>query len=378
MKRLLAFSLALALLGPGLSGHAHIFPGFLPLTPVAYQAPFGTGKLDQYTDVWSDDNRLLLTSRDAGVAVMELSAAGVPRHLSTYAPAAPSSFSSVTASGNTAYLASEAAGGVHLVDLSDLLTPRLLSRIDATNGGFDKPERSALDGDHLYLVSTHSSRVKVFDVGDPKHPVLVRELETGDPDGLTDIVVTGEKVYVVGSGSGKNDAEGTVYIFDAKPDGSLGNPLRAMETGFASNSLGVTEDGRFLVVSHRKRGGGVSLFDLSATPEPQRVARVDASDFEINGYSAGRVTVADQVAYVAWHQGGVQVIDLDTLDILGVPQRVGVFGTASGISPLAGFVGNVSAFPHVGPTRVLLVDSKWGLYVVDATRVLPMPEEESE
>ncbi|MFP8873956.1 MAG: hypothetical protein VCB42_05335 [Myxococcota bacterium] len=378
MKRLPAFTLALALLGPGLSGNAHIFPGFLPLTPVAYQAPFGTEKLDRYTDVWSDDGRLLLASRDAGVAVMELSESGAPRHLSTYAPASATSFSSVTASGNTAYLSSAAAGGVHLVDFSDLLAPKLLSRIDAANGGFDKPERSALHGDRLYLVSTRSSRVKIFDVGDPKHPALVRELETGDPGGLTDIVVAGEKVYVVGAGGGKNDAKGAVYIFHAKSDGPLSKPLRALETGFASNSLGVTPDGRFLVVSHRKRGGGVSIFDLSAAPEPRRVARVDASDFEINGYSAGRVSVADQVAYVAWHQGGVQVIDLDTLDILGRPQRVGVFGTASGISPLAGFVGNVSAFPHVGPTRVLLVDSKWGLYVVDATLVLPVPERESE
>ncbi len=125
------------------------------------------------------------------------------------------------------------------------------------------------------------------------------------------------------------------------------------------------------MVSHGQRGGRVTIHDLHARDPATPLESIGASDYEINSFGPSRVRVKDQVAYVAWHQGGVQVIDLDTLDIDGRSQRVGIFGTAPGINPLAGAAGNVGVYPDVSDARILLVDSRWGLYVVDARRVLP-------
>ena len=62
------------------------------------------------------------------------------------------------------------------------------------------------------------------------------------------------------------------------------------------------------------------------------------------------------------------MIDLDLLEESNTLFRVGAFGTSQA-SPLEGFVGNTSV--HViDHDQVLLSDSRWGLYFVDATNVV--------
>jgi MYXO-CTERM domain-containing protein len=65
-------------------------------------------------------------------------------------------------------------------------------------------------------------------------------------------------------------------------------------------------------------------------------------------------------------------VDLNLLDASDTIFRIGAFGTSQA-SPLEKFVGNTSVHP-VSHSQVLLADSRWGLYTVNATNVVTVPE----
>ena len=380
MRRARALASLLPLLIITWAAEAHIFTEWLPLDYVAYADPFGHDVVDRYTDVWSDGRRVWLASRQDGVALLSLDDQGQLTHQATYRPSSPVSFSSLAGRGHMAFLASDSGGGVQILDLHNPLEPRHVASIHRKQGGHTSVDRIRIAEHWLYQVSANSTRLKVFDISDPEHPRLATEVDTPDQLGLSDVVVTPGRLYLAGRAG--PDGAGAVYFFDTSSSdtGQLEiRPRGQLETGPNTTSIDVTPDQRFLIVSHRERGGSISIFDMEDAAGPALIAEMDAADYEINSYSAGRVRVEEQVVYVAWHQGGVQLIDLDTVDLLGWTQRIGAFGTAPGISPMQGFVGNVSVFPSArAPHRVLLVDSKWGLYVVDATAVLPKAPGEYE
>lgn len=365
----IALTATLAVAAPSF---AHIFTSWLPLTPVGYLDPFGHDTLKRYTDVASDGTHVWLSTRDQGVALLGLSPAGKPQAQAIYAPSPLPSFTSVALGADAAYLSTD-GDGIHIVGSDLPSAPIRKAHINGTNGGFDHAGRVAVHKNRLFATSPQSSRIAVLDVSNSAHPVGRGYLETKEAGQIRDIFVAGQHLYIAGTRG--RDGDGAIYIYNLE---DLEKAPRILSTGPETTSGGVTDDERFLVVSHEKRGGDITIHDLLTDTPSTPIARIGAADYEINSYSPSLVRVKDQVAYVAWHQGGVQLIDLDTLDVTGLPQRIGVFGTASGISPLEGFAGNVSAFPFVGPTRVLLTDTKWGLYVVDATQVLPPESGELE
>lgn len=360
----MALTATLALAQPG---SAHIFTEWLPLEPVGYLDPFGHDTLQRYTDVASDGRRAWLSTRDRGVVVLALSAEGEPTAQANYAPSPLPVFTSVALSPDAVYLATD-GDGIHVVDRDPEAAPRVRARIDSSNGGFDRAGRMSLHAGRLFVTSPESSEIAVFDVSDSLRPVRAGQLETRETGELRDIAIAGSHLYAAGTRG--RDGRGAIYVYELN---DLRAPARVFSTGLDSASVAITPDERFLVVSHARRGGSVTIHDLSATDPAQPLERIDAADYEINSFGPSLVRVKDQVAYVAWHQGGVQLIDLDTIDVTGRSQRVGVFGTAPGINPMAGAAGNVSAYPYVSDDRILLVDSRWGLYVVDARRVLPPP-----
>ncbi len=352
-------------------GIAHFFPTWLPLEPVGYLDPFGHDSLHRYTDVASRESDIWLATRDRGAVVLRIGPDGKPSVHAIYATSPQPAFTSVAMGPRFVYLATE-DDGVHVVSRKAEPSPLQVGRIGDSNGAFDRPGRVLLLHDRLFITSPESSEIAVFDVRNPRQPVLANRLETGEIGELRDLSVAGSHLYAAGTQG--RDGEGAVYVYDRA---NLDAPARVIATGEDTSSVGVTADERFLVASHARLGGSVTIHDLRADDPATPLERIDAADYEINSFSPSRVSVKDQVAYVAWHQGGVQLIDLDTFDTDGRSQRVGAFGTAPGISPLAGAAGNVRAYPYVSDDRILLVDSRWGLYVVDARRVLPPPAEET-
>lgn len=349
---------------------AHDTTGLQSLDFVGYSVPFGF-EGQNYTDVWGSGDHAFLGSLASGVAIVDVTEPGAPILAAVYDPVGTATYEDIKVYGDVAYLGGN--DGVHILDVANRSEPSLVGRISGSTGGFDSVNNLVVRDGLLYQVSTKDSAIRVFDVTDGASPAWLRDIETNDEVGLWDLTVTGDRLYVAGRG-GTDDA-GATYIYDISNTLTSNPPLLAqIPTGKNTASAAATSDRQYLVATQREIGGGLTLWDISDLDDPTQISSANAATYGINSYSAGSVLVDSSIVYAAWHTAGAQVLDLDLLDADGVPGRIGVFETATGASPLDGLVGNRSIYPGLGSHRVLLSDTRWGLYIVDATNVLSNPD----
>ena len=192
-------------------------------------------------------------------------------------------------------------------------------------------------------------------------------IDTHDSIGVYDLSIEGDRLYAAGLGGATG--EGAAYVYDVSDlDSGSASLVGQVATGANTASVATSADQTKLLVTHRETGGTLAAWDISNLAASVELESIDASDLDVNSFSAANVIVVDSAAYVAWHQAGVQVIDLDLLEQSDTLFRVGAFGTSQA-SPLEGFVGNTSVHV-VDHDQVLLSDSRFGLFVVDATNVV--------
>ena len=359
--------LAATLCGPS-SLRAHQVDQPIPLGFVGYSAPFGYERDDTYTSIWAADDLAVLGSKTDGVAVIDISAPHEPRTTAIFRQSEDSTFGDVQLRGDIGFFSSNADGTL-IVDLSTPEQPRRISSIDSRHGGFDEVTRALLNNNRLYQVNQRSSRIAVFDLTDANSPTHIFDIETNDTVGISDVVVSADRLYAAGLGSG-------THVFDLPTGNPSDRPpvfITNVPTGENMRSAQPTDDGRMLIVSTREVGGSIDAWEISDLASPSIITSVNASDVGISSYSPAELQVVGNNAYVAWHQAGLQVLDLDTLASDQEFQRVGSYGTATDLSPLDGFVGSVSVYAGQAPTQVLVADSKWGLYIVDASTAVNVP-----
>lgn len=346
------------LLLPAGGVRAHVVGDAIQLDFQGTVAPFGTSGDETYTDVWGEGDFGYLGSLGSGVAVLDLDAAGVnPAHVATYAPAGHVDYQDVKVLGGVGYFSGGA--GTDVVDLSDPLAPTRLTTIDASLGGHAAARNAAVGGGFAYQVSEDSPQIHVFDVANPAAPAWVRTIDTPDTTGVFDVTLVDDRLYAAGLG-------GATYVYDVASIGAGAPALAAtVPTGANTASAWPTERGDTVLVTHREVGGELAAWDLSTPAAPSLIESVDPSDLGFSSYSTSEVAVVDSLAYVAWHQGGLELIDLDRLHSDGM-QRLG-FYVIPGASIQEGFTSVRSVYPFLGPEQVLFSDTKRGLYRVDST-----------
>ena len=344
----------------------HTSDGFLPLQFQGYHAPFGTDESETYTEVCAAGGYAYLGSLTSGVAIVDMSDPAALTTAAVFGAASGHAFGDIQVVDEVGYFSSD-AGGTYLVDLAIPDSPVLLSQISLAENGFASVTNALVYQDRLFQVSEESSEIAVFDVSNPLAPAFVVRIQTRDSVGVYDLSVQDDRLYVAGLGGAAG--EGAAYIYDIT-NLSSGNVslLGQVATGPNTASVAANLNHSQLVVSHRNAGGTLAVWDVSDLSAAVEIESIDASDLDVNAWSAGEIVVLDSVAYVAWHQAGVQVIDLNLLEQSGTIFRVGAFGTSTA-SPLEGFVGNTSVFP-LDHGQVLLSDTRWGIYLVDATNVV--------
>ncbi len=411
---------------------AHTVADFLPLQYRGIVAPFGFDGTEVYTDVWGAGNYAYLGTQSSGVAIIDVSDSKAPYLVDVFGADLNVSFTDVRVHDAVGYF-STTSNGTYLVDVTSPSTPELLSQAvpsispaDINNDGrvdsadlnvlgvnwqarVDVHENGDLSGDgfvdatdlnllgvrwqervsgaavtnafvadeFLFQVSETSAAITVMDISEPTRPAFVRRIETTDTVGIYDLTISGDRLYAAGMGG--TTGAGATYIYDVSSLGEGTVPLVAeIPTGANTSSVGVNGDGSKLVVTHRVTGGTVAAWDISNPLDAFQIDEANATDFGVSAISAGAVTMLGDIAYTAYHQAGVQVLDLALLEASDTIFRTGAFGTSQA-SPLDGFVGNTSVYP-LGHDKVLLADSRWGLYIVDATNVVevganaPVPE----
>ena len=196
-------------------------------------------------------------------------------------------------SGNYAYVA---AGGLHVVDISDPSNPKRL-------GGFDtsrNTEGVAVAGQHAYVIDAQS--LHVLDVADPGHP---RRLGTCDIPGRgTGIALSGNYAYVTTTG---------LSVID------ITNPTQPKLVGQYKTpgaADGVAVSGNYAYVVD----GGLQVIDITHPNELRWVGQYDAAG------DIWTVTVAGKYALVAGsYQVGFQVVDISDP---AQPRHLGSYATA--------------------------------------------------
>lgn len=340
-----------------------------PLSLVGYGAPFGVGATT-YTDVWGSGDLAMIGSLESGVAILSLGEPGPVPHLGTFSPTIPREFRDVKADGGYGYFSSSDGGGTFVVDLADPNAPAEVFQINSAVGGHDNVRNATLGNGYLYQMDETSSLIHVFDVTSPTQPQFVRTVDTGDSVGIHDATLIGDRLYT--SGLGGDSGEGAVYIYDVTDIGSTSPLLVAqVPSGANTSSAWPTSDEQYVVVTHRELGGSLGIWDISDPSQPTLASSADASDLAIDSYSSAEVVLLDDYLYVAWWQAGVQMLDLDNDLVTNGVQLIGQYDTSTDSNPLQGFVGNASVYPLLGHDRVLLSDSKWGFFAVDATGSIP-------
>lgn len=347
---------------------AHDVGGAIQLGFNGLAAPFGFEGEEVYTDVSAEGQYAYLGTEGSGVAVLNLDTgafpSGVlrnPELVTVYAPPGHQDYQDIKVQGGVGYFSGGL--GTDLVNLSDPSSPSLLARISPSQGGHATPKNAAVGGGYLYQVAGDSPDIKVFDVSTPAVPALVRTIDTSDSVGLSDVTLVGDTLYAAGLGGG-------VYAYDVGAIGVAQPPLAfSTLTGALTSSVWPTADGERIVVTHRENGGELAVWDITA---PTTILdSKNADDLGFVAYSTAEVAVMGSYAYVAWHQGGLEVIDIDQVDTLGM-QRAGYY-VVPGSSVFQNYSGVRSVFPWLGPSQVLMVEVTRGLYRIDASALVAMP-----
>ncbi|MCA9215835.1 MAG: hypothetical protein KDB27_22370 [Planctomycetales bacterium] len=351
------------------SARGHVTENAIPLAFRGFSSPFSVDREINYTGVWGVGDTAYLGSVDSGVALIDISNASNTVLLDTYLPDTSFAFDTIQVHDQIGIWASSNGGGLHFVDVSTG-SAQALATIGIANGLSDKINSVVLYGDLLFATDANSDRVFAVDVSNVNTPNVLGSFATGDTIANHDLLVKGDHLLIAGLGG--RTGGGSTYVYDISDYATNGVvEVGSLESGESTAFLAST-GGDMLIVSQKRVGGSIEVWDINDPTDPVFLTRANASDFGLNAFSPGDVFVQDEIAYIAWHQEGVQSLDLDNVRSTNSINRLGKFDTSPNTSPLGGFVGATSVYVFPGHGRVLVSDTRWGLYILDASQTLPV------
>jgi hypothetical protein len=291
-------------------------------------------------------------------------------------------------SGNTA---TNAGGGVYIVNCSDPYNPVLLSQITSAINGYNAIHEILLDGNFLYenYNGFNGPIIKVFNISNPAAPTYVREFTTTDSTWVHATHITANHRLFTSGWGGNTDVYDMTNIATQAP-----TLLGTIPTGSNSHSSWTSVDGNYLYNCRELVNGDLRVWDIHNLAAPVLVKTINADSLGINAICPHNPVVMGNLLFVAWYQAGLQVFDISNP---ANPVRVGQFDTFQDAFVKAGagepqgsdpwdvfcgfnknalssvpsnYGGNWSVFPFLGLNKIVLGDLRYGLYVVDASRVL--------
>ncbi|MBE7525259.1 hypothetical protein HS096_02625 [candidate division WWE3 bacterium] len=201
-----------------------------------------------------------------------------------------------------------------VIDVTDPRNQRRVATFDLGNSGFQ-----AIDGvgKYVYLVNNTDNILVSVDVSNPLSPSLVSSVAVSSTP--RDIRVRNGLAYIVSEGTD------TISIFD------VSNPkaMRELATTSTSLTLPNSSDPRNLDIQGPyayvmgRTSSTLSIIDISATTTPRVV-----SQYTTTNANPDSVYVSGRYAYIPMETSsyGIDVVDISTS---GTPRRVGFIGTGA-------------------------------------------------
>ncbi len=323
--------------------------------------------LNAYSDVVAEGNYAYVSSwhNTAGIWIFDVSNPDAPQYVAKYAGSNTANMQAVEVLNGIGYFGDDGGGGIHIVNLSNPLLPKLITRITSAQGGYNSVHDLTLDGNgHMFVPNYRvNDAVQVWNVSTPSAPYLQMTLFGTDTASVHDVTVKNNRLFMSGLG-------GTEDIWDiTNIDTQTPVMLGSFTSGLHTQDVSVTDDGNFLICPRELTSGGdVRVFDVSNPANVSMVADLTQPNLGISATSPSTSKIMGNLLFVAWYQAGLVVFDItDPTN----PVMVGNYDTWPGASfgGVGGGDGDWGVWPFLGADRVLVSDRTTGLYVLDCSTV---------
>lgn len=350
----------------------------------------------RYSDIWADGNIAVQGSYNCrGAFIYDITNPQSPVLASVYNPQPTQAFLEAIVVGNRGYFGSGGpfafgapnnGDGVHIVDLTNPYNPVLLGKVNSTRGGgFNGVHEINIYGNYLIenYNAVNDKTIKIIDVSNPQNPVLKWNLTPRDSFWVHAAHIRGDRMYLSGWG-------GTIEIYDLSNLATAPPLLLGTVQGNTNNhSSWTSEDGNYLFSAREIENGDIRVYDVRNPAEVLLIKTIKTTDLGLNAISPHNPIVKGNYLYVSWYQAGVQVFDITDPTS---PRRVAQYDThpesfrppdeeqrklletepwdmvcGANLQALPNtYEGAWTAFPLLGPDKVLVGDLKEGLFVLDA------------
>ena len=269
-----------------------------------------------------------------------------------------------------AYVVNESAGGLDIVDLSDVDNGNVTLVTSITTGGFSDSHNVAIDetSGYLYMCGGNlaGGRLQAWDLSNPENPVIAGEIDSVEGTGVHDAQIV---TYTSGPNAGKQiafSANGGIGldIYDVTDKSNMFRLSRTEYPGLSyAHQCWLGDDGQYLYLNDETDGVNQTvIFDVTDLTAP-----VVANTYN-SGVAAGdhNLFVHGGFVFEAEYQAGVRIFCLtDPVN----PVQVGWYDTYPENDD-NGFSGAWSCYPFFPSGTLIVSDRTRGLFILDPAAAL--------
>ena len=272
--------------------------------------------------------------------------------------------------GDRCYVVNECAGGMDVIDLSDVDNGNVMLVQVFTDGGLNSSHNVAIDtlSGFLYLCDSNlnGGRLLAYDLSDPDNPSLAGQVSSAVGADCHDAQIV---TYTSGPNAGKQIAfcanGGTgMDIYDVTDKSNITRLSRSTYPNLVfAHQCWLSPDRQFLYLNDEADGiNETVIFDVSDLGNPVLVntysSNVAATDHNLYAH--------DGFIFEAEYLAGVRIFCAEDP---ANPVQVGWFDTHPG-SDSAGFDGVWSVYPFFASGTLIASDETLGLFVLDPSLAL--------
>ena len=313
-----------------------------------------------YSDVWgyaANNMEFALLGTATGTSIIDVTDPARPKEVA-FIPGPRSIWRDIKTHSHYAYVVHDANNdnhpepGLQIIDLSNLPNSATLVNTYRATLGPGTAHNLYIDDGYAYVAGSYAAGgVHILDLSDPTQPV---EVGTWSESYWHDVVVQNDTLY------GSAMFIGAIEIVDATDKSNLKLIARKQYPDAFTHNTWISEDNRYLSQTDERHGRPVNFWDLTDHRNPELIARYWAAPNAI----AHNTHLRGNYAFISYYYDGLRIVDISQRR---APVDVGYYDTYPDdqFKRGAGFEGAWGAYPFLPSGHILISDMKYGLFIIE-------------